>query len=116
MRAWRLCTPLSGWLCCRVSTRSVGFDGPKKPKPDPDASVLLEASPTKPTVKSCSWAGLGLHEGLRKQLLEQRLAVPTAIQNLAFPLLHSGEDTYCAAATGTGKTFAYLLPLVQRYC
>jgi len=38
---------------------------------------------------------------------------PTAIQAEAFPVIMSGQDMVGIAQTGTGKTFAYMLPILQ---
>ncbi|MBL4662740.1 MAG: DEAD/DEAH box helicase [Flavobacteriaceae bacterium] len=38
---------------------------------------------------------------------------PTPIQTKAFPVIMSGKDMVGIAQTGTGKTFAYMLPLLQ---
>lgn len=38
---------------------------------------------------------------------------PTPIQEKAFPLILSGKDMIGVAQTGTGKTFAYLLPILR---
>ena len=38
---------------------------------------------------------------------------PTPIQELAFPVVRSGSDVVGIAQTGTGKTFAYLLPILN---
>lgn len=38
---------------------------------------------------------------------------PTPIQSKAFPVISSGKDVVGIAQTGTGKTFAYMLPLLQ---
>lgn len=47
-------------------------------------------------------------------LSKQRIADPTPIQSAAIPVLLAGKDAYLNAETGTGKTLAYLLPLVAR--
>jgi superfamily II DNA/RNA helicase len=39
---------------------------------------------------------------------------PTPIQAQAWPLLMQGRDVVAVAATGTGKTAAYLLPILVR--
>lgn len=39
---------------------------------------------------------------------------PTPIQEKAFPLIMSGRDVVGIAQTGTGKTFAYLLPILRQ--
>ena len=38
---------------------------------------------------------------------------PTPIQEKAFPVVMSGKDVIGIAQTGTGKTFAYMLPILQ---
>ena len=40
-------------------------------------------------------------------------ATPTPIQHQSFPVIMSGKDMVGIAQTGTGKTFAYMLPLLQ---
>ncbi|MGB0391867.1 MAG: DEAD/DEAH box helicase, partial [Salibacteraceae bacterium] len=40
---------------------------------------------------------------------------PTPIQEKAFPVVMSGKDIIGIAQTGTGKTWAYLLPLIRLY-
>ena len=53
---------------------------------------------------------------LNKQLLDavkdMGFAVPTPIQARSIPLIHAGHDVLGIAQTGTGKTAAYLLPLL----
>jgi superfamily II DNA/RNA helicase len=39
---------------------------------------------------------------------------PTPVQRHAVPLLLSGADLICTAQTGSGKTAAFLLPIVSR--
>jgi superfamily II DNA/RNA helicase len=60
------------------------------------------------------FAALGLNPFFIKRLAERNILRPTEIQKRVIPLLAAGEDTIFRSATGTGKTFAYLLPLLQR--
>ncbi len=46
-------------------------------------------------------------------LKEEGFEQPTDVQNSAIPALLKGESIVCTAQTGTGKTLAYALPLVQ---
>jgi ATP-dependent RNA helicase RhlE len=57
---------------------------------------------------------LGLSPALLRALAENTLTVPTPIQAQAIPLALAGHDVLGAAQTGTGKTAAFGLPLLQR--
>jgi ATP-dependent RNA helicase RhlE len=57
---------------------------------------------------------LGLGPNITKALLEQGYTEPTPIQAKAVPLILSGRDVVGVAQTGTGKTAAFVLPLLQR--
>jgi len=50
----------------------------------------------------------------KERLNERNIKVPTAIQKLVIPRILSGENVLFRSATGTGKTFAYLLPLFEK--
>ncbi len=47
-------------------------------------------------------------------LNDQGIESPTEIQQKALPILMAGQDLIGIAQTGTGKTLAYLLPIVQK--
>jgi ATP-dependent RNA helicase DeaD len=57
---------------------------------------------------------LGLHAKLIQTLSELGYEEPTPIQREAIPPLLTGRDIIGQAATGTGKTAAFALPMVQR--
>lgn len=59
---------------------------------------------------------LGLSENLVNSLTSLGFEEPTPIQTKAIPVLLEGRDVLGQAATGTGKTAAFSLPLIQRYC
>ena len=61
-----------------------------------------------------SFADLGLHPGLLGVLAELGYEEPTGIQRKTIPALLEGRDLVGQAATGTGKTAAFALPLLQR--
>lgn len=56
---------------------------------------------------------LNLNNALRNALQDLGLSTPTPIQEKAFSVIMSGRDIVGIAQTGTGKTFAYLLPLLR---
>src|SRR5258708_19262328 len=63
--------------------------------------------------ESAGFAGLGLDDSILKTLAELGYEEPTPIQREAIPTLLSGRDLLGQAATGTGKTAAFALPIVQ---
>lgn len=58
---------------------------------------------------------LNLHRPLLDALKEQGITTPTAIQAKAFQPIMAGRDVVGIAQTGTGKTFAYLLPALRMW-
>jgi ATP-dependent RNA helicase RhlE len=60
-----------------------------------------------------SFESLGLAPALLRALSEQGYAEPTPIQAAAIPVVLEGVDLLAAAQTGTGKTAAFSLPLLQ---
>ncbi len=60
-----------------------------------------------------SFAELGLTERLLRALKDAQYDNPTPIQKRAIPLLLDGADLLGIAQTGTGKTAAFTLPLLQ---
>jgi len=61
-----------------------------------------------------SFDQLGLSAALLRAVQEIGYTVPTPIQTNAIPAVHDGRDLLAAAQTGTGKTAAFALPLLQR--
>lgn len=58
---------------------------------------------------------LGVASSIVEKLKSRGLTEATPIQEEAFPLLISGKALRILSKTGTGKTFAYVIPLVQKY-
>lgn len=75
------------------------------PRP-PEAAAVHGFSP--------GFAALGLEARLLAALETLGYEEPTPIQREAIPALLSGKDVLGQAATGTGKTAAFTLPLLQR--
>ncbi|MET0403540.1 MAG: DEAD/DEAH box helicase [Cystobacter sp.] len=63
---------------------------------------------------SSSFKALGLSPESLDAVRRARFASPTPIQAQAIPPALAGRDVIGCAATGTGKTASYLLPLVER--
>jgi ATP-dependent RNA helicase RhlE len=64
-------------------------------------------------VSSITFATLGLAEPLLRALDRERFLQPTPIQANAIPPLLAGRDLLGIAQTGTGKTAAFALPMLQ---
>jgi ATP-dependent RNA helicase RhlE len=61
-----------------------------------------------------SFSTLGLNESLLKSVEKAGYTTPTPIQQQAIPALLSGKDVLGTAQTGTGKTAAFALPIIQK--
>lgn len=55
-----------------------------------------------------------LNKSLIKGIQNSGFTVPTPIQSMSLKPIRSGKDLIGIAQTGTGKTFAYLLPILER--
>jgi ATP-dependent RNA helicase RhlE len=60
-----------------------------------------------------SFSELGLKPELSRAVAEQGYETPTPIQSQAIPAVIAGRDVLAGAQTGTGKTAAFVLPVLQ---
>ena len=72
-----------------------------------------EEAPTTEDTTGASFADVGLHPGLVELLTEAGYDTPTPVQEQAIPALLAGGDVIGQAQTGTGKTAAFSLPMIQ---
>ncbi|MBU2913434.1 DEAD/DEAH box helicase [Reichenbachiella agariperforans] len=61
-----------------------------------------------------TFAALNLNKAMLRAIEDLGFDTPTPIQQEAFPVISSGSDVIGISQTGTGKTFAYMLPLLQQ--
>jgi ATP-dependent RNA helicase RhlE len=61
-----------------------------------------------------SFSEFGLHPGLLRGIEEMGFTQPTPIQQDAIPLALAGRDVLACAMTGSGKTAAFLLPILHQ--
>jgi ATP-dependent RNA helicase RhlE len=60
------------------------------------------------------FSSFGLHPDLLRGVQEMGFSTPTPIQQQAIPPVLEGRDLLACAMTGSGKTAAFLLPIIQR--
>jgi ATP-dependent RNA helicase RhlE len=83
----------------------------------PSSSPSATPSPTttpSPATPASAFEALGLAAPLLRALAEEKYTVPTPIQTQAIPQILTGRDLLGCAQTGTGKTAAFALPMLQR--
>jgi ATP-dependent RNA helicase DeaD len=61
-----------------------------------------------------NFQNLGITAELDKLIQNQGITEPTPVQREAIPLLLAGRDVIARARTGTGKTLAFLLPILMK--
>ncbi|KAG6975907.1 hypothetical protein JG688_00001903 [Phytophthora aleatoria] len=61
-----------------------------------------------------SFQDLGVDARIVEGLKEMKVTTPTGIQQKSIPAILARHDVLCAAQTGTGKTLAYLVPVVEQ--
>jgi ATP-dependent RNA helicase RhlE len=78
-----------------------------------DTTDVLEAEQVE-DVESAKFSDMGLHAAVIQAVRDAGYETPTPIQAQAIPLVMKGRDVMGLAQTGTGKTAAFTLPIVDR--
>jgi ATP-dependent RNA helicase DeaD len=79
----------------------------------PIGATAANESP-RPTQSSTPFTELGIHPRSLAALTRMGITIPTPIQAGAIPLLLAGRDVVGQSRTGSGKTIAFGIPLVDR--
>jgi superfamily II DNA/RNA helicase len=83
-----------------------------------DPSQFINKNPVEVTeeiyVPKYAFKDFDLHKNLVAVLEKSNIITPTPIQDQTIPLALEGKDIIGLAETGTGKTAAFLLPLIQK--
>jgi superfamily II DNA/RNA helicase len=99
-------------LTTETTTQSWDMPGaPEEPRETPELVTDQQAGPDEPTK---SFRDLGVAEPICAALEEAGITTAFPIQALAVPIALNGQDLIGQARTGTGKTLAFGVPLLQR--
>lgn len=79
------------------------------PSPEPETQKRSKSEATEADV---TFAEFGLDPRLVQAVAEQSFLKPTLVQRKAIPLALDGKDVLCKSKTGSGKTAAYILPVL----
>jgi superfamily II DNA/RNA helicase len=97
------------------SSRSSRSRGPKKEYVNPARFVQSAKSSTSPEyISQHKFSDFNLHPVIQSNLQQIGLLTPTAIQDQTIPAGLAGRDVVGLADTGTGKTAAFAIPLLNR--
>ena len=77
------------------------------------SAASIDATAATPAA-TITFADFGLDPLIQKAVSEQGYTIPTPIQAQAIPHVLAGSDLMGAAQTGTGKTAAFVLPIIQK--
>ncbi|XP_048875283.1 probable ATP-dependent RNA helicase DDX4 isoform X2 [Brienomyrus brachyistius] len=76
--------------------------------------ILVEVSGHNPPPAIVSFEEAGLCESLSRNVMKSGYVKPTPVQKYGIPITKAGRDLMACAQTGSGKTAAFLLPILQQ--
>jgi ATP-dependent RNA helicase SrmB len=76
---------------------------------------LYSSIPRRILAMTAQFADFSLPEALLRGLASEGYELPSPVQAQVIPLAQAGRDLLVSAATGSGKTAAFLLPMAQRF-
>jgi len=79
-----------------------------------DAGDVASMQARLPSHVRAAFGSLSLPAGLVEALKASGITKPSEIQQVVIPEIMAGHDIIMAAQTGTGKTLAYLLPIIEK--
>uniref|UniRef100_W5MY91 RNA helicase n=2 Tax=Lepisosteus oculatus TaxID=7918 RepID=W5MY91_LEPOC len=76
--------------------------------------ILVEVSGANPPTAVLTFDEAGLCDTLSRNVSRSGYVKPTPVQKYGIPIIMSGRDLMACAQTGSGKTAAFLLPILQK--
>jgi ATP-dependent RNA helicase RhlE len=80
----------------------------------PPARPVADFPPEEPPSEPLAFEDLGFDETLLAGIRDRGFTLTTPVQTAVLPLVRSGVDLIACAETGTGKTAAFVLPILER--
>ena len=100
------------------SSGNRGGRGGARKQPTFDPSQFINKNPVEVTEEvyqpKHTFSEFGFHQDIADTVAKLGIENPSPIQDQAIPLIMQGKDVIGLAETGTGKTAAFLLPLIQK--
>ena len=83
-------------------------------------SIPVKVTGTAVPEKISTFAEASLDPALLRNITRSNYSTPTPVQEYAIPMIRAGRDLMACAQTGSGKTAAFLIPIIQslfeQYC
>ncbi len=76
--------------------------------------AVIVQEETEKFVPEHTFADFALHEDLKRNITNKGFTLPTPIQDRSIPHIFRGDDLVGIANTGTGKTGAFLIPVINK--
>ncbi|KAJ2013224.1 ATP-dependent RNA helicase dbp10, partial [Coemansia sp. S85] len=96
------------------SDLDMAVDGESSDESETDMIQRSVQAQNRKSKKSGGFQSMGLHPPLFRAIMNKGFKVPTPIQRKAIPVIMQGRDVVGMARTGSGKTAAFLIPMVNK--
>uniref|UniRef100_A0A915MTN2 RNA helicase n=1 Tax=Meloidogyne javanica TaxID=6303 RepID=A0A915MTN2_MELJA len=74
----------------------------------------LNADQNRKSKRAGGWQAMGLDHSVYKGIIKKGYRQPTPIQRKSIPQICSGADVVAMSRTGSGKTAAFVIPMLQK--
>ncbi|KAJ4355523.1 ATP-dependent DNA/RNA helicase [Didymosphaeria variabile] len=89
-------------------------DVPEASEPSSPSATPTKNDDTQEQTEKPTFSSFGLEPRLLQGIRNQKWSAPTTVQEKVVPLALEGKDILARSGTGTGKTAAYLLPILDK--
>lgn len=89
------------------------LDENNRPAGSEETTEGIAVDAAKPKTTELSFTDMGLEPRLVQAVAKLNYQKPTLVQQKAIPVALTGQDVLCKGKTGSGKTAAYVLPVLS---